>query len=106
MISPQGGLLSTTMESAKKKSGVKESVVHRLKIIHGHLEKIIKMVESGQYCIDILHQSLAVQAALKSTDQVILENHMKTCVARAIKAGKTDEVIGEVMKVMEKKHKI
>ncbi len=80
--------------------------MHRLKIIHGHLSKFIKMVESGDYCIDILHQSLAVQAALKSTDQVILENHMKTCVASAIKAGKTDEVIGEVMKVMEKKQKI
>lgn len=93
-----------TTEMAK--TSTKISVLHRLKIIHGHLGKVIKMVESGDYCIDILHQSLAVQAALKSTDQVILENHMKTCVASAIKAGKTDEVIGEVMKVMGKKQRI
>lgn len=95
------------MEKVKEnKNDIKGSVLHRLKIIHGHLGKIIKMVESGDYCIDILHQSLAVQAALKSTDQVILENHMRTCVASAIKEGKTNQVISEVMKVMEKKHKI
>lgn len=95
------------MENAKiDKSGKKESVLHRLRITQGHLGRVIKMVESGQYCIDVLHQSLAVQAALKSTDQVILENHMKTCVASAIKAGNTNQVIGEVMKVMEKKQKI
>lgn len=77
--------------------------LHRLKIIRGHLSKIVNMVESGQYCIDILHQSLAVQAALKGVDQLVLENHMKTCVAKAIKEGKSKEVIDEVMKVMEKK---
>jgi DNA-binding FrmR family transcriptional regulator len=60
------------------------------------------MVEIGDYCIDIIHQSIAVQAALKETDQVVLKNHMETCVAEEIKKGNTKEVIEEVMKVMEK----
>ncbi len=85
---------------------VKRAVLHRLRIVHGHLGKVIKMVESDDYCIDVIHQSLAVQAALKSADQVILENHMKTCVASAIKAGNTNQVVSEVMKVMEKKQRI
>lgn len=95
------------METMKiDNSKIKEAVLHRLRIAHGHLGKIIKMVESDEYCIDVIHQSLAVQAALKSADQVILENHMRTCVANAIKAGNTNQVVSEVMKVMEKKQKI
>ncbi|KKR01023.1 MAG: hypothetical protein UT26_C0036G0002 [Microgenomates group bacterium GW2011_GWC1_39_12] len=61
------------------------------------------MVEEGQYCIHIIHQSLAVQAALREIDQIILKNHLETCVADAIKKGKQEEVIEEVMKIMEKK---
>lgn len=80
-----------------------ERILHRLKISLGHLEKVIAMVEKGQYCIDVLHQSQAVQQALREVDNLILENHLKTCVADQIKKGKTDQVIGEVMKVMEKR---
>lgn len=79
------------------------NIPHRLKIARGHLDKVIQMVESGQYCIDIIHQSLAVQAALKKIDEVILENHLKTCVAKAIREGRTNQVVSEVMKVMDKK---
>lgn len=79
------------------------TILHRMKIARGHLDKVIAMMEEGAYCIDVIHQSLAVQAALKQTDQIILKNHMETCVADAIKKGNNKEVIEEVMKVMEKK---
>lgn len=79
------------------------TIIHRLKIARGHLDKVITMAENDEYCIDIIHQSLAVQAALKQADAVILKNHMETCVADAIKKGDSKEVIEEVMKVMEKK---
>lgn len=79
------------------------SILHRLKIARGHLDKVIGMVEDGRYCIDIIHQSLAVQSALKEVDKVILRHHMETCVASAIRNGKPEPVINEIMKVMEKK---
>lgn len=79
-----------------------ERIVHRLKIAKGHLEKVISMTEKGEYCIDIIHQSQAVQSALRETDKLILDNHLKTCVADAIGKGKKKEVIEEVMKVVEK----
>ncbi len=82
---------------------VQGSVLHRLKIARGHLNKVIKMVENGDYCVDVIHQSMAVQAALRETDQVVLRNHMETCVADAIRKGQNRQVIEEVMKVMEKK---
>jgi len=81
---------------------VKRKIIHRLKIAKGHLDRVIKMVDNGDYCIDIVHQSLAVQAALKKSDEEVLRNHMETCVADSIKKGKTKEVVDEVMKVMEK----
>lgn len=81
---------------------VQHTILHRLKIARGQLGRIIEMTESGHYCIDIIHQSHAVQAALRETDQITLKNHMKTCVADSIRKGKANEVIDEVMKVMEK----
>lgn len=67
------------------------------------MDTVIRMVEEGDYCIDVVHQSLAIQAALREVDHVILKNHMQTCVADSIRKGNSDEVIEEVMKIMEKK---
>lgn len=80
-----------------------ERIIHRLKIARGHLDKVISMVESDVYCIDIMHQLQAVQSGLKETGNVVLENHLKTCVADAISKGKKEETIKEVMQVFKKK---
>ncbi len=82
---------------------VQQKILHRFKIARGQLNSVIAMVEKGHYCIDIIHQSIAVQAALRQADEAILKNHMQTCVAEEVKKGNTKEVIDEIMKVMEKK---
>lgn len=79
-----------------------ERILHRLKIAQGHLKKVLKMVEDGEYCIDVIHQSQAVQAALSQADSLVLENHLKTCAAEAIKAGRQREAILEIMNVFRK----
>ncbi len=66
------------------------------------MDKVIRMVEDGEYCIDTLHQSHAVQKALKESDAVILENHMHTCMADAIKKGNDTMVIKEVMEILKR----
>ncbi len=76
---------------------------HRLKIVRGHLEKVMSMVKDGAYCIDILHQSQAVQKALREIDMLIMENHLQTCTADAIKNGKSKKAIDEVMEVLKKR---
>lgn len=80
----------------------KERILHRYKISLGHLKKVITMLESGEYCIDIIHQSKAVQKALRDTDQVILENHLNTCAAKAIREGKEKKAIAEIMGIIKK----
>ena len=81
----------------------KKKILHRLQIARGHLEKVISMVKEDGYCIDIVHQSIAVQSALKKADEAVLENHLRTCVADSIREGKDQPVIEEVMKIIEKK---
>ena len=81
---------------------VQERVLHRLKIAQGHLGKVIEMVESQAYCIDVLHQSRAIQKALKEVDSLMLENHLKKCASEAIQEGRKEEAIAEVMSVFKK----
>lgn len=87
---------------AYRPKDTEERILHRLKIAQGHLKKVVSMMEKGEYCIDILHQSNAVQRALKESDGMILENHLKTCTADAIKSGRKDEAISEIMNVFKK----
>lgn len=77
-----------------------ERILHRLKIAQGHLKKVLKMVEDGEYCIDVIHQSQAVQGALEKANELILENHLKTCASEAISKGNKDEAIAEIMNVL------
>ena len=78
-----------------------KKVIHRLKIARGHLDKVINMVENGEYCIDILVQSKAVRSALESSDAVLLEHHLSHCVVDHVKHGRTDQAVEEVMKVFK-----
>jgi DNA-binding FrmR family transcriptional regulator len=81
----------------------KEQVVKRLKRARGHLTRVIKMVEKGDYCPDILIQSSAVQGALKKSDEIILDSHLHTCVVPKL-GGKTDEkALSELLEVFKRR---
>jgi len=86
------------------KEPTKSKIIHRLKITRGHIEKVIKMVEEDAYCIDVINQSQAIQSALKKVDEIILENHIKSCVIDPAKKGKIDEnkLIKEIKAVFRK----
>lgn len=99
-ISPQGGYHKCMTYRPKN---TQERIIHRLKIARGHLDKVITMLEEDTYCIDVLHQMQAVEKGLKETGNVMLENHLKSCVADAIGKGKKDEAIAEIMEVFKKK---
>lgn len=84
-------------------NNTKKRILHRYQIARGHLEKVVSMLEKDAYCIDIVHQSLAVQAALKKADDKVLKNHLETCVSDSIREGNSKEAIGEVMQVLKKR---
>lgn len=87
---------------AYRPKDTKEAILHRLKIAKGHLQKVIQMVENGHYCIDVIHQSQAVQSALAEADSLNLENHLKTCVVNHIRNGEVDKSVLEIMNVFKK----
>ena len=79
----------------------KRRLINRLRRIEGQIGGIIRMVESGTYCNDILVQSAAVNAALNAFSRELLISHMHTCVARDIREGR-DEVIDELALTLKK----
>ncbi|MEK7633823.1 MAG: metal-sensitive transcriptional regulator [Patescibacteria group bacterium] len=82
----------------------KKKLLHRMKIAKGHLEKVIDMVEKEEYCLDVIQQSQAVQSALSRVDELILENHLKTCVRESMASNKNiDEKVKEVIEVFKRK---
>ena len=76
-----------------------KDLIHRLNRIEGQIRGIKGMVEKDAYCPDILIQ--VANAALNSFNKVLLANHIRTCVAEDIRAGK-DEVIDELVTTLQK----
>ena len=76
-------------------------LIHRLNRIEGQIRGIRGMVEKSAYCPDILVQVAAVNAALNAFNKELLANHIRTCVAEDIRAGK-DEVIDELVATLQK----
>jgi DNA-binding FrmR family transcriptional regulator len=80
----------------------KEKALVNFKKAQSHLDKVIKMTESGDYCIDVMQQNLAVIGLLKSAHQMLMENHLKNCFASAMQSGnqkKKDEMTEEILAV-------
>lgn len=86
-----------------------ENTVRRLKTIEGHLKGVIRMVEDDAYCIDIIRQIQAVQAALSKASVQILDEHLKSCVTTAIRSDSEDErqrVLREITEVFDMSNKV
>src|SRR5699024_1382793 len=79
----------------------KQSVINRLKRVEGQVRGIQRMVEEDRYCVDILVQISAINAALKKVGFSITERHMKHCINHAIKGGEGEQAIEELLEVMK-----
>ncbi|OLO26464.1 transcriptional regulator [Alkalihalophilus pseudofirmus] len=77
----------------------KEQIMNRLKRIEGQVRGIQNMVENDRYCVDIITQISAINAAMKKVSLQLLEKHTHHCVSDAIKAGDGDDAIKELMEV-------
>ncbi|TSC93809.1 MAG: hypothetical protein CEN91_105 [Candidatus Berkelbacteria bacterium Licking1014_85] len=67
-----------------------------------HVGKIINMIESKEYCINIMQQNLAVIGLLKSAHEQLMENHLNSCFKSAIVSKnfkRQQEMIDEILKV-------
>jgi DNA-binding FrmR family transcriptional regulator len=78
----------------------KSAVLNRLKTARGHLDAVVRMVEDDSYCPDVMKQLSAVQGSLERASRVMLRNHLETCVAAAMQAGRTEEIVDELMEAL------
>lgn len=78
----------------------KDQLLNRLKRIEGQVRGVQKMIEDDRYCVDVLVQVSAINAALKKVGFSLLERHTSHCVSDAIKDGSGEDAIEELMKVM------
>lgn len=80
-----------------------------MKIISGHLGGVVRMIEEDAYCIDVIRQIQAVQAALNKVSAAILEEHLNSCVTTAIRGedpSERERVMREIADVYETATKV
>lgn len=68
----------------------KKNLLNRMNYLTGHLQAVSRMIKDDKYCIDIIRQNQAVISAIKKVNEMILKNHLDTCVTSAIK-GKSEK---------------
>jgi DNA-binding FrmR family transcriptional regulator len=86
-----------------------ESAIRRLKTVEGHIRGIERMVEQEAYCIDVIRQIQAVQAALNKISTSILEEHLHSCLITAVRGDDPDDrerVLKEITDVFETATKV
>jgi CsoR family transcriptional regulator, copper-sensing transcriptional repressor len=85
------------------------ATLRRLKSAEGHLKGVVRMAEEDAYCIDLIRQIQAVQAALNKVSAQILEDHLNSCVITAIQGEDPKErerVLTEISEVFEMANKV
>ena len=83
----------------------KKKLIRRLRIIEGQVRGLQEMIDKDTYCIDVITQTSAVKQALTAVEDVLMEEHLKTCVIRQMKTGKEKKAQEEILKVYKLKRK-
>ena len=83
----------------------KQKLIRRLKIIEGQVRGLQEMIDKGTYCIDVITQTSAVKQGLSGVEDVLMENHLSTCVAHQMQKGQTVKATNEILKVYRLKRK-
>lgn len=85
-----------------------EDVSSRLRTVEGHLRGIERMVDEGAYCIDVIRQIQAVQAALNKISGLILDGHLNSCVITAVRGedqAERERVLSEISSIFDARSK-
>jgi CsoR family transcriptional regulator, copper-sensing transcriptional repressor len=81
-----------------------DDVLNRLKTVEGHIRGIQRMVEEDAYCIDIIKQIQAVQAALGRVSNLVLNGHLNSCVITAVRGedpAERERVLSELSEIFQ-----
>ena len=80
-----------------------QSQLSALKRVEGQVRGVIKMIDEGKYCIDVLNQIKAAKAALVRIESNVLKKHVESCVKESFKNKKAlDSKVEELLKLINK----
>jgi len=89
------------MERTRVKPEHREAADRRLRTAIGHLQAVLRMVNDDTYCPEIMKQLSAVQGSLERVNRIVLRNHLETCVATAMREGRDEEIVEELMTALK-----
>lgn len=92
----------TTPRLSKSYAADKASLIGRLNKIEGQVRGIRRMVEEDRYCVDVLQQIASLRSAADAVAGILLEDHIRGCVAHGIRSGEGDAYIDEVMEIIRR----
>jgi DNA-binding FrmR family transcriptional regulator len=93
------------MKKASSYASNKDILLTRLRRIEGQTRGLARMVEEDRYCMDILQQIASMQAAADAVAMLLLEDHVKGCVAESLRTGKgerVDELVGVIRRYLKR----
>ncbi len=79
----------------------KREALNRLKTVRGHLDGVIRMVETDAYCVELMKQISAMQSSLERVNRVVFKNHLETCFSEAVAGGRGASAIAELVDALK-----
>ena len=79
----------------------REKIRNRLRRIEGQIAGIARMIDDDRYCVDILNQTSAVVSAIRNVENLVMENHLNTCVVDAVRSGDPTEQAEKTAEIMD-----
>ena len=80
----------------------KQQLQTRLRRIEGQVRGVARMIEQDKYCVDVVTQVAAIQAALDKVSLGLLDGHIRSCVREEIQSGGGDAKVDELLQVMDR----
>jgi len=77
-----------------------DDLLQRLRRIEGQVRGVQRMLEEDRYCVDVLVQLAAARSALGAVGRSLLEDHIRGCVADALRHGDGERAVAEVLEVV------
>lgn len=88
-------------KNTPRSDAMKHDLERRLNRVIGQLKGVKDMIDDDRYCGDVLTQLAAAESAIRRVSELVLKEHMRTCVVEEIRSG-NDEVVDEVMQLMRR----
>ena len=98
---PERGCCECRHKDTERSAAFQADIQKRLNRAIGQLNGVKAMIEDNRYCGDVLTQLAAAESAIHRTAEIILQDHMETCVVEQVRAGNV-EVVDEAMKLIRK----